>query len=72
MSFSSAVISAEQQLRTVDFRTAANIALVADFSDMNMARIPSGYADDMKFMKYFYPDFSVRLPRAALRTTLRY
>lgn len=54
----SAVISVEQQLRTADFQTSSQIVLVSDFSGMKLSRLPpSYYADEMKFMKYFYPDF---------------
>ena len=58
---SSAVMSTEQQLRTADFQSASQVVTIVDFSDMKARRLPPHYADDMKFMKYFYPDFCVRI-----------
>ena len=50
---------ARVEVGAVVYVEAAQIAIVADFSDLKLARIPPNYADDMKFMRFFYPGFKV-------------
>ena len=53
------MIRIEQMLRAVDFETASQIAAIADFSEMELRRLPPNLADDMNFRKRFFPDFCV-------------